>query len=122
MTQKPAIHRFPKNMGNRVHTLCGVLTERYGGDGANVWSDVDSAEELFERLLDLPGFGPEKSKIFLALLAKRMGVTPDGWEKHAGPFADDTPRSAADIDSPETLAQVRDWKRVQKAKGRSKQD
>ena len=60
--------------------------------------------------------------IFVAILAKRMGVTPEGWEAAAGPFADGVPRSVADIDSPEALATVRAWKKAQKAAGKSKQD
>ena len=60
--------------------------------------------------------------IFVAILAKRMGVAPDGWEAAAGPFADDAPRSVADIDSPEALAAVRSWKKAQKAAGRGKQE
>ena len=51
-----------------------------------------------------------------------MGVAPEGWEAAAGPFADDVPRSVADIDSPEALATVRAWKKAQKAAGKSKQD
>jgi uncharacterized HhH-GPD family protein len=70
----------------------------------------------------LPGFGEEKSKIFLAVLGKRMGVQPPGWEAAALPFSDATPRSVADIDSPESLARVRDWKRAKKAKGQGKAD
>ena len=38
-----------------------------------------------------------------------------------GPFADDTPRSVADIDGPEALMDVRAWKKEQKAAGKSKQ-
>ncbi|MDH3307609.1 MAG: Fe-S cluster assembly protein HesB, partial [Acidimicrobiia bacterium] len=85
---KPAIHRFPASMGKRVHALCQVLVDEYGGDGANVWRDVQTGAELAKRLGDLPGFGKEKTRIFVALLAMRMGVRPDGWEKAAGPFAD----------------------------------
>jgi uncharacterized HhH-GPD family protein len=70
----------------------------------------------------LPGFGEEKSKIFLALLAKRFGVRPAGWEAAAAPFSDDVPRSVADIDSAESLARVREWKKAQKARGKSKAD
>jgi hypothetical protein len=51
-----------------------------------------------------------------------MGVAPDGWEAAAGPFADDAPRSVADIDGPEALAAVRAWKKAQKAAGRGKQE
>ena len=29
---KPAIHRFPKAMGRRIHALCIHLAEQYGGE------------------------------------------------------------------------------------------
>jgi uncharacterized HhH-GPD family protein len=119
---KPAIHRFPSSMAKRTHALAQHLVDEYDGDAAAVWRDVASGDELFARLVALPGFGAEKAKIFQALLAKRLGVRPDGWEQAAAPFSDDTPRSVADIDSPETLAEVRDWKRSQKARGKGKAD
>ncbi|MDH3753408.1 MAG: Fe-S cluster assembly protein HesB [Acidimicrobiia bacterium] len=119
---KPAVHRFPASMGRRIHDLCTVLAAQYGGDGANVWKDVRTGEELYERLRALPGYGEEKSKIFVAILAKRLDERPEGWEQAAGPFAESTPRSVADIDGPDALARVRDWKRAQKAKGKKKTD
>jgi uncharacterized HhH-GPD family protein len=119
---KPAVHRFPSAMAKRAQALCQVLVDEYGGDAAAVWRDARTGAELFDRLRALPGFGDEKAKIFLALLAKRLGVRPDGWEAAAAPFSDATPRSVADIDSPETLARVRDWKRAQKARGKGKAD
>ena len=51
-----------------------------------------------------------------------MDVEPDGWEAAAGKFADDTPRSVADIDGPDTLGKVREWKKAQKAAKKDKQD
>jgi uncharacterized HhH-GPD family protein len=119
---KPAIHRFPAAMGRRIHTLCAVLTTHYGGCGEQVWTDVSTGDELYRRLRALPGFGEEKSRIFIAVLGKRIGVRPDGWRDAAGKFADDTPRSVADSTSPETLAAVRQWKRAQKAAKLDKQD
>jgi len=119
---KPALHRFPGSMAKRTHALCQHLVDEYGGDAGAVWRGVTSGDELYARLVALPGFGPEKAKIFQALLAKRLEVRPDGWERAAAPFSDDTPRSVADIDSPETLARVRDWKRTQKRHGRGKAD
>ena len=119
---KPALHRFPGSMAKRTHALAQHLVDEYDGDAAAVWRDVTSGDELFARLVALPGFGAEKAKIFQALLAKRLGVRPDGWEQAAAPFSDDTPRSVADIDSPETLARVRDWKRTQKRRGKTKAD
>jgi hypothetical protein len=51
-----------------------------------------------------------------------MGVPTEGWQKYAGAFADEVPRSVADIDGPEALATVRQWKKAQKAAKKSKQD
>jgi uncharacterized HhH-GPD family protein len=120
--QKPAVHRFPASMGRRIHGLCLALTEQYGGHAERVWAGVDSGRELATRLRALPGFGPEKSKILIALLAKRQGVRPPGWEQAAGVFADEQPRSIADISDQASLDAVRAWKQAQKARQLDKQD
>ena len=119
---KPAIHRFPAVMGRRIHALCAVLATDYDGRGERVWDGVASGTELYDNLRSLPGFGDEKSRIFIAVLGKRMGVQPDGWRVAAGKFGDDTPRSVADSTSAETLAAVRQWKRAQRAAQLDKQD
>jgi uncharacterized HhH-GPD family protein len=102
-------------MGRRVHALCVVLADEYDGRAANVWSDVADGAELKKRLKALPGFGVEKSEIFIALLAKRQGVRPDGWEAAAGAYAEETPRSVADIHDEASLGRVREWKQARKA-------
>ena len=119
---KPAVHRFPASMARRAHELCVVVSKDYDGDAEKIWTDAKTGDDLFARLRALPGYGDEKSKIFVAILAKRMNVRPAGWEEVAGPFADPTPRSVADIDSPASLAKVREWKKMMKAKGKTKQD
>jgi len=116
----PAVHRFPGSMAKRIQACCRHIVEHYGGDAAAIWTGAPSGAELVERLQALPGFGAEKAKIFTALLAKRFGVRPPGWEDAAAPFSDATPRSVADIDSPESLAQVRQWKKQMKAQGKAK--
>ena len=120
--EKPAIHRFPASMGRRVHQLCKELASTYGGDGASVWADVVTGDELYARLRQLPGYGDEKARIFVAILGKRLGVQPEGWRETAGKFGGDVPRCVADIDSPGALAVVREWKKTQKAAGKDKQD
>ena len=120
--EKPAIHRFPAAMGKRIHELCVVLTENYDGDAVKVWSRVRSAQVLHDRLRELPGYGEEKTKIFMAILAKRLGRRPAGWEEVAAPFSDEQPRSVADVADAETLSQVRAWKQMMKAQKKSKQD
>lgn len=119
-SEKPAIHRFPGAMGKRIHQVCTVLADEYDDKAANIWKDVDSGAELYRRLHALPGYGEEKAKIFVAILAKTQGVRPDGWQQAAGKFGDDVPRSVADIDGPESLAKVREWKKSQKAAKRDK--
>jgi len=120
--QKPAVHRFPVAMARRLHALAVVLVERDGGDATTLWTTAATGDELYRRLRLLPGFGDEKAKIFVALLAKRFGVRPPGWEAAAGVFADATPRSVADCADAASLAQVRAWKVAQKAAQKDKQD
>ena len=118
---KPAIHRFPAVMGSRIHAMCSVLTEHYEGDVERLWADAPTGNELYRRLRELPGFGDEKARIFIALLAKRFGVRPDGWQQAAGVFADDEPRTIADCHDDVSLAAVREWKQTQRAERRDKQ-
>lgn len=119
--EKPAIHRFPASMARRIHELCDIIAEQYANKGANVWRGVDDADELYARLRKLPGFGDEKARIFIALLAKRFGIAPDGWERAAKPFGDQRMRTVADIDSRESLLKVRRFKQLEKARDRDKQ-
>lgn len=115
-SEKPAIHRFPGSMGKRVHQVCRVLTEEYGGRAENVWADATTGAQVKHALMSLPGFGAEKATIFTALLGKQRGVTPDGWREAAGPFGEDGVfRSVADIVDDESLQRVRETKRAVKA-------
>ena len=119
---KPALHRFPVSMAKRAGTLCQHILDEHDGCAENIWKHAKDADDLFSRIKALPGYGDEKTKIFIAILAKRFGHRPKGWEEKAGAFADSTPRSVADIDSSKALAEVRAWKKAQKAKGKSKQE
>ncbi len=57
----------------------------------------------------------------MALLGKQFGVRPPGWEKAAGVYGESgSHRSVADIDSPEALAKVRQFKQQMKAEARAK--
>jgi len=120
--EKPAIHRFPASMGKRIHAMCTIIADDYKGKGANVWKGVEDAAELTARLRKLPGYGAEKTEIFIALLGKRFGIRPKGWKTEAGEFSDNQPRSVADIHSPATLLKVRGYKKMQKANDLDKKD
>ncbi len=115
LSAKPAVHRYPGAMAKRVQQLCRHLVDTYDGDAAAVWRDVPTGRAVLERLMALPGYGRQKAQIFLALLGKRLGVTPEGWREAAGPYGEqDCYRSAADITGPESLARVRAFKQEAK--------
>jgi uncharacterized HhH-GPD family protein len=111
----PALHRYPGSMAARTQELCRLLVERYGGRADRLWEDVPDGATLLKRIGELPGFGAQKSKIFLALLGKQCGVTPPGWREAAGAYGEEgSHRSVADITGAESLAEVRRFKQEQK--------
>ena len=105
---RPAIHRFPRAMAERVQALAAHVRDRYDGDAARVWTDAASADELRANLAALPGFGEMKVKALGAVLAKRFGVAAAQdlvpWHPTLG-----------DVDSAQALADYQAAKRVHKA-------
>ena len=115
----PAIHRFPGSMSARLQDLARIVDEEYGGEAERLWTEAADARDLLKRVMGLPGFGKQKAQIFIALLAKQLGVRPDGWEAVVGDYALDGHRSVADVVDPESLQKVRDFKKAKKAALRS---
>lgn len=115
--QPPAVHRFPKSMGERIQSLCAYIVEHYDGDTAAIWTSGDpGGKEVLKRLKALPGYGDQKARIFLALLGKQIGVQPTGWREAAGAYGDDgARRSIADVVDRQTLLEVREFKQAAKA-------
>jgi uncharacterized HhH-GPD family protein len=112
----PAVHRYPKAMAGRVQALCAALVERYDGDVTRLWREAADGRDLRARLEALPGFGRQKSQIFVALLGKQYGVRPDGWREAAGAYGDDgVHMSVADVTDEASLGEVRAYKREVKA-------
>ncbi|MBY4131204.1 Fe-S cluster assembly protein HesB [Rhodococcus fascians] len=121
-SQTPAVHRFPGSMAKRIQGLAAFLVENYDGKPQEIWTreNPDGAEVL-KRLKALPGYGDQKARIFLALLGKQMGVTPDGWRKAAGAYGDeDARRSIADVVDEKSLLEVREFKKAAKAAAKKK--
>jgi uncharacterized HhH-GPD family protein len=119
---KPAIHRYPGSMATRTHALASHLVEQHGGDAADVWEGAEDGHDLRRRLMALPGYGEQKARIFVALLGKRCGVTPDGWEAAAGAYAEPGYRSIADVVDADSLQQVRESKQAAKARAKAASD
>ena len=106
--ERPAIHRFPGAMAQRVHDLAVHVRDVHGGNAADVWEGAADAAQLKANLQALPGFGDMKVKALAAVLAKRFGVTAAQelvpWHPTLG-----------DVDSPQALADYQAAKRVHKA-------
>jgi uncharacterized HhH-GPD family protein len=106
--ERPAIHRFPGAMAERVHALAEHVRDEYAGDAARVWSDAPDAGALRANLGALPGFGEMKIKALGSVLAKRFGVEAAQelvpWHPTLG-----------DVDSAQALADYQAAKRVHKA-------
>jgi uncharacterized HhH-GPD family protein len=115
----PAIHRFPGSMAARLQELARIITDQYDGDAAALWTGVGTGAELLKRIQSLPGFGKQKAQIFVALLAKQLGVRPEGWEKVVGAYAEDGYRSVADVVDAVSLQKVREFKKSAKATKRA---
>ncbi len=116
----PAVHRYPRSMAGRIQDLARHIQAEYDGDTTRLWSGADSGRELLRRLQALPGFGKQKSQIFVALLGKQLGVQPEGWREAAGSYGDDGAfRSVADVVDGQSLERVRTFKKEMKTKNRA---
>ncbi|MDJ0395363.1 HhH-GPD-type base excision DNA repair protein [Rhodococcus sp. G-MC3] len=118
----PAVHRFPGSMAGRIQGLAEFIVENYDGRPDEIWRREDpNGAEVLKRLKALPGYGDQKARIFLALLGKQMGVTPDGWRKAAGAYGDEgSRRSIADVVDGKSLLEVREFKKAAKAAAKNK--
>lgn len=110
----PAIHQYWSAMAKRAQALCQTLVDEYGGRAENLWETAESGAELLKRIKALPGFGEAKSRIFVGLLGKRLGVQPDGWEEKAADWP-----SIADVASFDDVGALREQKRAMKAAKKS---
>jgi uncharacterized HhH-GPD family protein len=120
-SKTPAIHRFPGSMAKRVQALAQLVIDRYDGNAAALWTAGDpDGQEVLRRIKALPGFGEQKAKIFLALLGKQYGVTPQGWREAAGDYGKaGSFLSVADVVDPGSLEKVRSYKKQMKAKAKA---
>ncbi|MGI8595459.1 MAG: HhH-GPD-type base excision DNA repair protein [Solirubrobacteraceae bacterium] len=105
---RPALHRFPAAMAQRVHDLAVHARDHYDGDAARIWTEAADSTTLRANLAALPGFGEMKIKALGAVLAKRFGVDAARdlvpWHPTLG-----------DVDSPQALADYQAAKRAHKA-------
>ncbi len=105
----PAIHRYPGSMAKRTQALCRAVVDEYGGDARQIWATASDAADLLRRLEALPGYGVAKSRIFVGVLGKRLGVAPAGWQEKAADWP-----SIADVAVFDDVYDLREKKRAMK--------
>jgi uncharacterized HhH-GPD family protein len=106
--EKPAIHRYPAKMAERVRDLAIHVRDEYGGEAERVWTDARDADTLRANIAALPGFGEMKIKALGAILAKRFGI------QAAKGLVPPHP-TLGDVDSPQALLDYQAAKRAHKA-------
>lgn len=107
--EKPALHRFPGSMAKRVQKVCEHVAEKYDNSVEAIWAGVADADELMSRLLEIPGFGEYKARIYLGVLAQRFNVRPKGYEDHLPTWP-----SIVDVESLDDLADLKARKKAWK--------
>jgi uncharacterized HhH-GPD family protein len=112
--ERPALHRFPGNMARRTREMAQFVVERYDGDAGRIWTEARDGADLHARLLEVPGIGPMKAGTLVAILGKRLGVAPTGWEAFAPKHM-----TLGDVDSADKLATYQAGKRAYKAEQRA---
>ncbi len=118
--EPPAVHRYPGSMAGRIQAVAAHIVAEYDGHTERLWQEAADGKELFTRLQALPGFGKQKTQIFVALLAKQLGVRPDGWEQVSGDYSEKgSYRSVADVIDATSLERVRAFKKEKKVAART---
>jgi uncharacterized HhH-GPD family protein len=106
--EKPAVHRFPSKMAERVHDLAAHICAEYGGEAERVWKDAKNGNQLRANIEGLPGFGEMKVKALGSVLAKRYKLAK------ARTLVPPHP-TLGDVDSPQALIDYQAAKRAHKA-------
>jgi len=110
----PALHRFPDSMAKRCRDLCHAVVAGYEYP-ASIWRTAADGPDLLRRLEALPGFGKAKARIFVAVVGKRLGEGPPGWEEVAADWP-----SIADVDSFDKVQELRESKRASREAGKGR--
>lgn len=118
--EPPAVHRFPGSMAARIQAVATAVVEQYDGRTERIWTEAADARDLMRRMTALPGFGKQKAQIFIALLAKQLGVRPEGWEAVVGDYSQEGYRSVADVVDAGSLEKVRAYKKEKKAEAKAR--
>lgn len=114
--EPPAVHRFPKSMGERIQLMCQFIVENYDGDTAAIWTSGNpDGKEVLKRLKAYRLRGSESPDL-PGVARKQIGVEPKGWRQAAGDYGlEGSRRSIADVVDEQSLLEVREFKKAAKA-------
>ena len=118
----PALHRFPAAMAKRAQV---AVPDRGRPLRRRRRRDLDHGRHRHgagpPAAASCPGFGPQKAKMFAALLGKQLGARPKGWRESSAPYgAAGTFISVADVVDRASLAKVKAHKKETKAAAKAR--
>jgi endonuclease III len=78
MTQPVPLHRFVEKMIGFFHSAIQIISDKYAGNAARIWSGSPSSAEVVYQFLQFDGVGPKIGSMATNILARELKV----------PFAD----------------------------------
>jgi uncharacterized HhH-GPD family protein len=114
--ERPAIHRFPASMAERVQKMCAAIASDYDGDPANIWNDATDGKDLYTRLRAIPGIGEMKARTIVKLVGQYWRPDLPDWKSEAPTWP-----TLADVRTRDERIAYQTKKRAHKAKLRAEQ-
>jgi uncharacterized HhH-GPD family protein len=112
--ERPAIHRFPASMAQRVQKMCATIAADYGGDSAAIWNGASNGKDLYNRLRAIPGIGEMKARTIVKLVGQYWRPDLPDWEQEAPTWP-----TLADVRTKDERISYQTKKRAHKAKLRA---
>jgi endonuclease III len=78
MSQPVPLHRFVEKMSSFFYSAVQLISNKYGGNAARIWSGSPSSAEVVYRFLEFDGVGPKIGSMATNILARELKI----------PFAD----------------------------------
>jgi uncharacterized HhH-GPD family protein len=112
--ERPAIHRFPASMAERVQKMCATIAADYGGDAAEIWNGAGDGKDLYQRLRAIPGIGEMKARTIVKLVGQYWRTELRDWKSEAPTWP-----TLADVRTKDERVAYQTKKRAHKAKMRA---
>jgi uncharacterized HhH-GPD family protein len=112
--ERPAIHRFPASMAQRVQKMCATIAADYGGDSAEIWNRASDGKDLYTRLRAIPGIGEMKARTIVKLVGQYWRPELPDWQTEAPTWP-----TLADVRTKDERVAYQTKKRAHKARLRA---